>query len=170
MKNLLFVLTVFILLSSCGKDDSTTKKEKSPCSLLSEAEIKEILSLPENAPTTMEDEELTYPTCSYKWETITYEGQINISGQTITYDEPYSLMIVLVADANKSMYERSIVVYKDAEKIADLGEMATWGESMSQVSFLSNGSLVHLHLKISGKNSENKNKAIELAKLVAERL
>lgn len=62
MKSLLFVLTAFILLSSCGKDDKTSKKEKSPCSLLSEAEIKEILSLPENAPTTMEDEELTYPT------------------------------------------------------------------------------------------------------------
>lgn len=79
-------------------------------------------------------------------------------------------MIVLVANANKSMYERSIVVYKDAEKITGLGEMATWGEGMSQVSFLSNGNLIHLHLKVSGKNSENKNKAIELAKLVTERL
>jgi len=170
MKRMLFVITAFIFLVSCGKDDSTSKKDKSPCSLISETEIKEILSLPEEAPTTMKDEVLTFPTCSYKWETLTYEDQIEISGRIITYDEAYSMMIVLVSDANKSMYERSIVVYKDAEKVSGLGEMATWGESMSQVTFLANGHLVHLHLKVSATKSENKSKAIELAKLVEERL
>lgn len=171
MKNLLFILVGFVLLTSCGKDDSKDdSKAVSPCSLLSEAEIKRILSLPEEAPTTMEDKVYTYPTCSYEWETVTYEASMEISGQVIEYEEPYKLMIVLVANASKSMYETSISVYKDAEKITGLGEMATWGEKMSQVSFLANGNLVHLNLKISGVKSENKEKAIELAKLVAKRL
>ena len=83
---------------------------------------------------------------------------------------PYTLMIVTVANANKSMYEKSIVVYKDGENVSGLGEMAMWGDSMSQVTFLSDGYMIHLSLKVSADNKDNKDKAIELAKLVKERL
>ena len=48
--------------------------------------------------------------------------------------------------------------------------MATWGDSMSQVTFLSGKNMIHLSLKISGDNKENRDKAIELAKLVEKRL
>ena len=68
MRKLLFILFGFILLTSCGGNGSktpsseakTTKtKITSPCSFLSEAEIKDVLSLPQDAPTTMEDVEYT---------------------------------------------------------------------------------------------------------------
>lgn len=182
MKNLLFILFGFILLTSCGGNSSksnTTEpsatqakssKKISPCSLLSEAEIKDILSLPSDAPTTMEDAVYTYPTCTYEWETLVYERNTTIGGKEMALEYPYKLTIVLVANADKSMYNKSIVIYQDGENVPSLGEMATWGDGMSQLSFLSKGNMVHLNLTISGDKRENKDKAIELAKLVESRL
>lgn len=176
MRNLFFILASFILLTSCGGGSSSNEKSTKstkptkPCSFLTEAEIKEVLSLPEDAPTTMEDVVYTYPTCSYEWETLIYEKPTTISGQDMVLEYPYTLMIVTVANANKSMYEKSIVVYKDGENVSGLGEMAMWGDSMSQVTFLSDGYMIHLSLKVSADNKDNKDKAIELAKLVKERL
>ena len=179
MKKLVFIITAFILLSSCvnnkSKDVNNSSKDKSlkiesPCSLVSEAEIKEILSLPQDAVTTKEDVDYTYPTCSYEWETLMYVKNMTMSGQELELEYPYKLMIVLVANADDSMFEQSTVVYKDGENIAGLGEMATWGDSMSQLTFLSGGSMIHLNLKISDNANENKEKAIKLAKLIEERL
>lgn len=182
MRNLLIVLFSFILIASCGGNSSKTESSKaeprkaksseniSPCSLLSESEIKDILSLPKDAHTTMEDAVYTYPTCSYEWGTLFYEKNTAVAGREIVLEYPYKLMIVLVANASNSMYDESTVVYKDGENISGLGEMAMWGNKMSQVTFLSNGHLVHLSLKVSANNSENKEKAIELAKLVEKRL
>lgn len=182
MRNLLIILFGFILLASCGGNSSKTESQKtesrkakssqniSPCSLLTEAEIKDVLSLPKDALTTMEDAVYTYPTCSYEWETLVYEKSTTIGGKQMALEYPYNLMIVLVANANKSMYDKSSVVYKDGENISGLGEMAIWGDGMSQVTFLSNGHMIHLSLKISGDSSVNKEKAIELAKLVEKRL
>lgn len=177
MRNLLIVLFGFILIASCGGNSSKTESQKanssksiSPCSLLSEAEIKDVLSLPNDALTKMENAVYTYPTCSYEWESLVYEKNTTVGGQQMALEYPYKLMIVLVTNANKSMYDKSTVVYKDGENISGLGEMAMWGDTMSQVSFLSEGIMVHLSLKISGNNSVNKDKAIELAKLVENRL
>ena len=172
MKNLLFIITAFILLSSCVTKDSKDKssKDKSPCSLITEAEIKEILALPQDAPTKMEDADYTYPTCSYEWETLIYVKNMTISGQELALEYPYNLMIVLVANADESMFEKSTVVYEDGEKLTGLGKMATWGDNMSQLTFLSGGNMIHLNLKVSGNSSENKEKAIKLAKLIEERL
>lgn len=118
----------------------------------------------------MEDAVYTYPTCTYEWETLLYERNTTIGGKEMALEYPYKLTIVLVANANKSMYDKSIVVYQDGETVPNLGEMATWGDGMSQVSFLSKGNMVHLTLTISGDKRENKDKAIELAKLVESRL
>lgn len=182
MKNLLFIIFSFILITSCGGNSTKTKTTEavstkaksseavSPCSLLTEAEIKDMLSIPADAPTTKEDVVYTYPTCSYEWETLIYEKNTTIGDQQMALKYPYKLMIVLVANANKSMYDKSVIVYKDGENIANLGQMATWGDSMSQVTFLAGGKMIHLSLKISGDNKENRDKAIELAKLVKKRL
>ena len=182
MRNLLIVLFGFILFASCGGNSSKTDSPKiesrkaksseniSPCSLLTEAEIKDVLSLPKDALTTMDDAVYTYPTCSYEWETLVYKKNTTIGGQQMALEYPYKLMIVLVANADKSMYDKSTVVYKDGENISGLGQMAIWGDSMSQVTFLSNEHMIHLSLKVSDNHSENKNKAIELAKLVEKRL
>ena len=172
MKNLLFIITGFILLSSCVNSDSKHKspKDKSPCSLVTEAEIKEILSLPQDAPTTMDDAAYTYPTCSYEWETLNYVKNMTIGGQELALEYPYTLMIVLVPNADESMFEQSTVVYKDGEKLNGLGEKATWGDSMSQLTFLSGGNMIHLNVKTSDNLNENKDKAIKLAKLIEKRL
>ena len=179
MKNLLFIISGFILLSSCINSDSKQKssdskdrstKVESPCSLITEAEIKEILSLPQDAPTKMEDVAYTFPTCSYEWETLTYEKQTTIGDREMTIEYPYKLMIVMVANADESMYEKSIVAYKDGEKLTGLGKAATWANSMSQVTFLSDGKMIHLNLEVSTNSNENKDKAIKLARLIEERL
>ncbi len=182
MRNLLIVFFGFILFASCGGNSSKTESPKmesrtaksskkiSPCSLLTEAEIKDILSLPKDALTTMEDVVYTYPTCSYEWEILVYVKNTTVGGQQMALEYPYKLMIVLVANADKSMFDKSTVVYKDGENISGLGQMAIWGDGMSQVTFLSNGYMIHLSLKISDNNSVNKDKAIELARLVEKRL
>ena len=158
MKNLLFVLFSFILITSCGGNSTKNKAPEaestkaktseavSPCSLLTESEIKDVLSIPVDAPLTKEDVVYTYPTCSYEWETLIYEKNTTINGKQMALEYPYKLMIVLVANANESMYNKSIVVYKDGESITNLGDMATWGDSMSQVTFLSGKNMIHLSL------------------------
>ena len=172
MKKLLFIISAFILLSSCVNNKSKEKspENESPCSLVTEAEIKEILSIPQDAVTTMEDVDYTYPTCSYEWETLIYVKKMTMSGQDLELEYPYSLMIVLVDNADDAMFEQSTVVYKDGEKLSGLGDMATWGDSMSQLTFLSGGKMIHLNLKTSDNANENKEKAIKLAKLIEKRL
>ncbi len=180
MKKIFLVISILTFLLSCKTKDSDsvstdstvngTSDSKSPCELLTEKEIQLTLAFPENSSPEINDAMRTYPTCFYKWETITYSSEIDVSGTIINIENPSELTIVLVNDATESMYHTSIKVYGDAEKITDVGEMATWGNRLSQISFLKNGYLIHLHLKVSDNTADNKGKAIKLAKLVVANL
>lgn len=180
MKNLLVILAFLFTIScendplSSGDTSVTTDEEVSiktnPCTLIDEVEIKEILSLPMDAPSEIKNTERTYPTCFYKWKTIQFSKKMKIGDTEKEIDYPTEMSIVLVDNATKEMYKKSTKVYKDGQAVNDVGEMATWGGQMNQLSFLSNGYMVHLHLQKSNDAEENKAVAIKMADLISKGL
>ncbi len=129
----MFVLFLSITIISCKDNNETTKSEsdkhtsvdKSPCELLTNAEIKNALDIPADAVTSKVKKNTTYPSYFYKWETITFPYEV-YNGRMADY--PAELSIVIAANTNKKLYERSIAVYKDGEAVNDVGEMATWSK------------------------------------------
>ena len=185
MKKYLWIILVFSLSIACGnaenKASDTTKNEqtgndllkvsgKSPCELLSEADIKKQFSLPDDAVAEIQDVVRTYPTCFYKWESITVPIVKVMSGTELTLDYPSEISLVLVAKANQAMFETSTKVYKDGEQVEGLGDMAMWGKQMSQLTFLAKGNMMHLHVMMSVDAIENKENAIVLAKKIIAKL
>lgn len=190
MKKVLLLITVCIFTIACGNsetsktDSSQTEpmpieKEaapeviesaSSPCGFVTETKIKEVLGIPADAPTEMKDVMRTYPTCFYEWESITFSTKRSIAGQEVSLDFPAEAAIILVKNATDKMFGISTSVYKDGETIAGIGDMAMWGVKMSQLTFLAKGTMIHLHVKVSGDAAANKAKASELAALIIEKL
>jgi hypothetical protein len=154
------------------KEAAPTKAESasSPCEFISEAKVKEVLGIPAEAPTEMKDVMRTYPTCFYKWETVTFSTKRSVAGQEVTLNYPAEVTIVLVGKASAKMFETSTSVYKDGEAVDSIGDMAMWGTRMSQLTFIAKGTMIHLHVKTSLDAADNKKKAIELANLIIQKL
>ena len=177
-KKLVFVLSISLFLISCG-DSSTSQNKKvsvtaspkntSPCKLISVEEIKSICNVDSKFQISQSDKILTYPTCTFKWEDKQVNRVMSVGGNEITVDMPSEVTVVMVSDATEKMFEQSIVVYKDGVDVS-LGEKAIWGTEMSQLTFLSNGYLFHVHLKVSNDDSGNKQKALKVADLLIERI
>ncbi len=171
----MFFLFLCIGIVSCqdkkenemNKKQEHTSRDLSPCEFLTNTEIKNALDIPADAQTSKVKKNTTYPSCFYKWESITFPYEV-YKGRMADY--PAELSIVLATNINKKLYEQSIAVYKDAEAINDVGEMATWSKKMSQITFLYNNNLIHVHTKISADAAANKSKSIKIAKLIIERL
>lgn len=174
MKNVLLLFTVFILVISCGQSEKDTMKPKknvdSPCEILSETEIKDVLEIPADAATTMDEKNTTFPFCIYKWESITFPYIIEVGSMESEVDYPAELNIVLVKDGNKAKFDASTKVYDDGEVQDGIGEMAMWSDKKRQVTFLSKGYLIYTHVRISDDETVNKTKAIALAKLISKKL
>lgn len=153
--------------------DKNTRSEKSadinsPCELISMDDVKSIFSveiLIEN-----KDVVYTYPTCVYKWE----DGKVTVSasfgGQEITSSMPSEVLIVMVKKANEAMFKQSTSVYKQQQDISNLGNIAVWDSRMSQLTFLANSYMFHVHVKVTHDDSGNKEKAIEVSKLIIGKL
>lgn len=174
MKNLFFLFTIFVFSIACGKsdDDAENPKNKidSPCEILDETTVKGVLEIPADAASTIKEKNTTFPLCSYKWETVTFPYTVKVGSTETEVDYPAEMDIVMVRDANKTKYEASIKVYDDGEVQDGIGEMAMWSDKKRQVTFLSNGFLIHTHVRISDDESLNKAKAIALAKLISAEL
>lgn len=174
MKKSLILLVIFIGTIACGNSEKSSSEQikqandtnLSPCDLLTEAEIKSALSIPTEAETSMNEKNRPYPSCFYKWESITWPKE----SHGLTIDYPAELSIVQVTNATKANYEASIKVYKDGIKENGIGEMATWGERMTQLTFLSKGKLIHVHSRTSADAASNKVKIINLAKQIEKNL
>jgi len=187
MKKSLFLLPIFIFILACGNseksnsekmntEDSTEEPKEqpsakgvdvSPCELLSETEIKEALSIPADAETTMKEKSTTFPICMYEWKSITFP--VKSVGDRIV-DFPAELNIVLVKSANKKMYETSVSYYKDGQAESGVGDMATYSEKRNQITFLANGKLIHVNVRTTKDAASNKAKAINIAKMVIDKL
>lgn len=167
MKNLLLITIVFVSTLACsGSDDPDGK---SPCELLTISQTNSVLKYEDSAPE-IKDEVLTYPTCTYDWNDISFPVVQTIGSQEITIDHTPRLTLVMVANATESMYETSIKVYSDGETLDGVGERATWGDQMTQLSLLSDGYLIHVYVKVDADADENQTKAVALAKLIVENL
>jgi len=184
MKKILFIIILSATIG-CGNNNSTPSNdqetpeakvstaneiEKSPCELVSESDIKNLFSIPENVTTDINNTVRTYPTCFYKWKTIQFSETKKIGNSEVSINYPTEMSIVLVKDATEKMYETSIKVYKDGATENGIGDMATWGGKMSQLTFLSNGYMIHLFVKKSAIESENKEIANKIAALITEQL
>lgn len=192
MKKVLLLITVCIFAMACGNSETSkventqteteaiitekaaapaaTESAATPCSFVTETKIKEVLGLPADATTEMKDVMRTYPTCFYKWESVKFSKKRSIGGREVSLDYPAEVTIVLVKNATEKMFGTSTSVYKDGVPQDGIGDMATWGATMSQLSFLAKGTMIHLHVKVSGDAAANKAKASELAALIIEKL
>ena len=177
MKKPIILLVIFMFTLACGNSEksSTEKKEQSsvkgiglsPCELLTEAEIKSALSIPAETVTSMNEKNTTYPSCFYKWKSITWPVK---SMGDLSFDYPAEMSIVLLTNANKEMYEASIKFYKDGQIENGVGKMATWSEKSTQLTFLAKGKLIHVHSRTSADGVANKIKTIKIAKMIVEKL
>lgn len=177
MRKTLFsiVTATTALLVSCGADTSNSNEEPqiiseetstrnygSPCELFSEADVKKKFDIGESVEFEMNDKDLTFPTCSYKWKDGKVKKRMEIGAQMVEVDMDSEVMIVMVANANESKYNTSIKSYSDA-KAETTGEMSTWSDRRSQLTFLAKEHLFHVHVKASNETDENKKNAIEIA-------
>lgn len=177
MKKAILLLAIFIGTIACGNSEKSASEKRessaakdmdiSPCELLTETEIKNALAIPAEAETSMTEKNTTYPSCYYKWKSITWEYEV-MAGHMADY--PAEMSIVLITDANKRKYESAINYYKDGQTENGLGDMATWSDKKNQITFLSKGKLVHVHARTSSDAASNKTKTIKVAKLIAEEL
>lgn len=172
MRKSFVVLAILMFTIACGNSDkkknsSSNDIEMSPCDLLTESEIKSALSIPAETVTTMSEKNTTYPICLYKWESITWPVK-SFGDHTIDY--PAEMSIVLLTNANKEMYETSIEFYENGQSENGVGDMATWSEKKTQITFLSKGMLIHVSSRTSVDAVSNKTKTIKVAKLIVDKL
>lgn len=174
MKKTLLIIYIFVFTLACNNSDNdkdkTSKDVKEVCALVTEAEIKGILGIPEEAASEIEEADPTYPTCFYTWESVTFIKIMNIAGTDLELPYPAKATLVSVKNANETMYNASIKVYKEAETVSGIGDMATWGPNLSQLTFVAKGHMMHVNVQVSADTPDNKEKAIKLAKLIIERL
>ena len=181
MKNSILLTAILFFLISCGTNETKVSDElespdvevsnskgndSSPCQLISESAIKEILGIPEDAATKMEDVMRTYQTCFYEWETVTYPRIMMMGGNEVRYDIPAEISIVMVKNATETMFETSSVIYKEGQVQNGIGDRAIWGDKMSQLTFLAKGTMIHLHVKKSADAAENKEFALKIAEVI----
>ena len=118
----------------------------------------------------MKDLVYTYPTCVFKWEDGKITTSVSFGGQEIKSTIPSEVLIVMVKNANEDMFKRSTSVYKQPEEISNMGTMAVWDTRMYQLTFLSNKYIFPVHVKVSNNGIENNEKAIEVSKLIIEKI
>ncbi len=143
---------------------------QSPCEFISVEEVRHLFSVPDDIQIEKKDRVLTYPTCSFKWQDGKVVTMMQAGPSQVALRKPSELMIVMVKDANASMYNTAIKVYKDVEPVKDIGEMASWGATMTQLSFLSHNYLFHVHVKASNDDAKNKTQAIAVARRIVAQL
>jgi len=180
MTKINLIITLISLFTwSCNNKENkaelatSTKSEKvvaisSPCELISIEDVKNIFSVTEFS-IEMQDKVLTHPTCIYKWKDGKVFSMKKIGNQEVEIKMPSEVLIVMVKEANKNSYNRSIKVYKQPQEISNLGDMAVWDAKMSQLSFLANNYLFHVHVKVSNEEQNNRKKAIEVSNLIIEK-
>lgn len=137
----------------------------SPCDLFSLEEVKNMFKIAE-IPIEKKDVVYTYPTCVYKWQDGKVTTTTSFGGQEIISKMPSEVLIVMVNEATESMFKQSTSIYKQPQEISNVGKMAIWDSRMSQLTFLSYGYMFHVHLRVTNNDSDNKEKAVEVSKII----
>ncbi len=143
---------------------------ESPCEILSEAEIKDVLEIPSDAETTMNEKDTTFPVCFYKWKSITFPSTMKMGSIEKTLDYPAELSIVLVKNASENKFNTSVSIYDDGENQDDVAEMAVWSPKKAQLTFLSGDYLIHVHVRTTADVAANRAKAVQVAKMIVNKI
>ena len=157
------ILTPMILSAFTSDFDS-------PCEIISLEDVKKRFNLDESVEISLEDKAYTYPTCSISWKDGKVTKSMDVGGQSIEVELDSELLIVMVKDANASMYETSISVYTDGIIEDAIGDKATWSDKRAQLTFLSDNYLFHVHVRASNDNVLNRNHAVEIAESIIAKL
>ncbi|MFD2916593.1 hypothetical protein [Psychroserpens luteus] len=184
INNLLIVLFSTLVFTCTNKENKTDATQNeivaksanpkksadidSPCELVSMEEVKRIFAI--ELPIELKDVVYTYPTCIYRWKDGKITTSATFGGQEIISKLPSEVLIVMVEKANEAMFKQSTSIYKQPQKVSNVSSMAIWDSRLSQLTFLSNSYLFHVHVKVSKDDLENKEKAIEVSKLIIDKI
>lgn len=186
MKKTIMIIMSSFLFIACGNDAKKTdlptsveKQEKyvtpsktgigSPCSLLEIDEVKNICNVAEGTEISKEKKQYTFPSCKFKWKDGSLKETKNIGGNKIEIVSNQEILLVLVENADNSMFERSTKVYKDGETVSGIGDKAIWGTAMHQLTFLAKGTMMHVNVFTSSDNEINRQNAMAIAKLMIDK-
>ncbi len=186
-KSLFFpVLLSSFLLTACNASETASaapgqsapkkiakknlKDMGSACEVFSAAEIKGFFKIAESTELKVAEAGQTFPACSYEWGKGLVVRKITAGGKDIEIKEPAKVMLVVAQGVTAANFKASTSIYKDAESIAGVGEMAQWGAARSQLTFLANQNLFHINVKANSAPAENKRMAIELSKLLMQKI
>ncbi len=178
------ILFASVILTGCAQENGNTETKstntsttasdavsfESPCELITLDAVKSYILIPDGIDVISENKMFTYPTCTFQWKDGIRKQSQTIGTTVVTYDVESKVMIVLVKDATLSMFDRSTSVYKDPEKLSGLGGHAVWGDNMNQLTFLSKGVMMHVHVHVDNDKSVNRKHAIEITKHLLKRL
>lgn len=180
---ILFTILSFLFIScnnaggSDNKSESTRtssstsiKKFENPCELVTLDDLRSQFSIEKEMEVLVNNDGGGFLTCAYEWGKDIYQGTVTVAGKTIEYGSPAKVMIVMAKGIQEEEYKKSTSVYKDAVDVSGIGQMAVWGGTMSQLSFLNNGILFHINVKVLADKAANKQKAISLAEIIIGKL
>lgn len=178
MKILLYlpVVAIFLACTTAGeqtaeKNGDTSSAQKttvpdSPCEIVDAAKLRVLLEIDATYEIEMKAKNYNYPACSFSWEDGKVVNMVDIGRTVREFAAPSEVMIVLAKETDEAMYNRSISVYKDGVAVEGIGDRATWGEKMAQLTFQTGSLLFHVHVKVDIDMAVNKEKAEKIAAFI----
>ena len=141
----------------------------SACELFTSDEIKSAFGIAAGVELRVKETRSAFPACSYEWGEDLVVRTLKVANQEIEVREPATAMLVVAEGVNPGGFETSTSVYKDAEDVPGIGDMARWGTAMSQLSVLHGSTLYHVNVKASSSPEENRALALALGRRLVAR-
>lgn len=138
----------------------------SACEIFTTAEIRDLFGIEEATGLQVSESGATFPACSYEWGENLIVRTVSAGGKEYEISEPAKVMLVVAQGVPAGAFETSTSVYKDAEDVPGIGDMARWGTSMSQLTVLADANLFHINVKASSNREENRTMAMDLSEML----
>ncbi len=183
-----YIFILFVFTSSCTESTTNDEREsasdeevqttpqeekenfliQTPCDLITDTELKTILGISDDHEARIQDKIFAYPTCIYTWDDLLVPSTAPDFANPPGQDQPAEVRITMIRKADEGAYNRAIKTYVDPQTIDGVGEMATWGERLSQLTFLEQEHIFHVLVQASENQEKNKTAAIEIGKMMVK--